>query len=79
VVHATRNHLGRELEVSRVGSPRKRVHAEVHERRAGDGVVYAAVIDGLIEGEYQLWAGAPVPIGRVRIDGGSVTEAVWRG
>jgi hypothetical protein len=78
VVHATSGHLGREVEVSRLGSPRRRTHAEVHERRAGDDVVYAAVIDGLAEGEYQLWTGAPVPIGRVRITGGAVTEVDWR-
>ena len=79
VVHASRERLGREVEVSPLGSPERRVHAEVHERRAGGWVVYAAVIDGLAEGEYQVWTGAPVPIGRVRIDGGSVTEVHWRG
>jgi hypothetical protein len=79
VVHATRGRLGREVEVSPLGSPERRVHAEVHERRAGGWVRYAAVIDGLVEGEYQVWTGAPVPIGRVRIDGGAVTEVHWRG
>ena len=79
VVHATRGRLGREVEVSPLGSPECRVHAEVHERRAGGWVRYAAVIDGLAEGEYQVWTGAPVPIGRVRIDGGAVTEVHWRG
>jgi hypothetical protein len=78
VVHATRGRLGREVEVSPVGSPERRVHAEVHERRAGGDVLYAAVIDGLAEGEYQVWTGAPVPTG-VRIDGGSVTEIEWSG
>ena len=33
-------------------------HAEVHERRAVGVVLYAAVIDGLAEGEYRVW---PVP------------------
>jgi hypothetical protein len=79
VVHATRTHLGREVEVSPLGSPRRRVHAEVHERRAGEDVLYAAVIDGLSEGDYQVWTGAPVPTGRVRIAGGAVTEVHWRG
>ena len=79
VVHATRGRLGREVEVSRLGSPDRRVHAEVHERSAGGDTLYAAVIDGLAEGEYQVWTGAPVPTGRVRIDAGSVTEVHWRG
>jgi hypothetical protein len=79
VVHATRGRLGREVEVSPLGSPDRRTHAEVHERRAGGDALYAAVIDGLAEGEYQVWTGAPVPIGRVRIQGGAVTEVHWRG
>jgi hypothetical protein len=79
VVHATSERLGREVEVSPLGSPDRRVHAEVHERRAGGDTVYAAVIDGLAEGEYQVWTGAPVPIGRARIHPGSVTEVHWRG
>ena len=79
VVHSTHERLGREVEVSPIGSPERRVHAEVHERRAGGDVLYAAVIDGLTEGEYQVWAGAPVPIGRVRIQGGTVAEVHWRG
>ena len=79
VVHASRDRLGREVEVSRIGSPGRRVHAEVHERRAGWDVLYAAVIDGLAEGEYQVWTGAPAPTGRVRIEGGSVTAIEWNG
>ena len=78
-MHAIRARLGREVEASPVGSPKRRVHAEVHERRAGGNVLYAAVIDGLAEGEYQVWTGAPVPAGRVRIEGGSVTEIAWNG
>jgi hypothetical protein len=79
VVHATRGRLGREVEVSPLGSPERRVHAEVHQRRAGGDALYAAVIDGLAEGEYQVWTGAPAPAGRVRIDGGAVTEIQWNG
>jgi hypothetical protein len=77
VVHATREFVGREVEVSPVRLPFDRQHADVHERHAGDGVVYAAVIDGLAEGEYHVWTGASVPIGRVRIAGGCVTDAEW--
>jgi hypothetical protein len=77
VVHATRGVLGREVEVSPVGSPFSRQHADVHERHAGGEVVYAAVIDGLAEGEYHVWTGASVPTGRVVITGGCVTEADW--
>jgi hypothetical protein len=77
VVVATEGQLGREVEVSPVRSPFSRVHADVHERRAGDDVVYAAVIGGLAEGEYHVWTGAPVALGRVRITGGCVTEAEW--
>jgi hypothetical protein len=79
VVHASREHLGREVEVSRVDAPSWRKHADVHERRAGERVLYAAVIDGLAEGEYQVWTAAPAPTARVCIDGGSVTEVHWRG
>ena len=62
--------VGREVEVSPLDSPVTGTHAEVHERQAGGDARYAAVIDGLAEGEYQVWAGAPVPIGRVCIDAG---------
>jgi len=78
VVHATPGLLGREVEVSPLGSPGRRVHADVHERRAGDDVVCAAVIDGLAEGEYLMWTGAPMPADRVRITSGCVTEVEWR-
>jgi hypothetical protein len=78
VVHASQARQGREVEVSRVDMPSWRKHADVHERRAGERVVYAAVIDGLVEGEYDVWAGVPAPTGRVRIEGGSVTEFDWR-
>ena len=78
VVHASQGQLGREVEVSRVDMPSWRKHAEVHERRAGDCVLYAAVIDGLVKGEYDVWAGVPAPAGRVRVEGGSVTESDWR-
>jgi hypothetical protein len=79
VVHASQGRQGREVEVSRVDMPSWRKHAEVHKRVAGSGVLYAAVIDGLVEGEYQIWTGAPVPMARIRIDGGSVTEVRWNG
>jgi hypothetical protein len=78
VVHATREALGREVEVSPVRSPFTRRHADVHERHVpGGGVVHAAVIDGLVEGEYHVWTGAPVALGRVRIADGCVTDVEW--
>ena len=61
--------------MSPVRSPFTRTHADVHERHAGDGVVYAAVIDGLAEGEYHVWTGAPVRGVRIR---GCVTEGGLR-
>ena len=79
VVHASRERLGREVEVSRVDMPSWRKHADVHERRAGERVLYAAVIDGLAEGEYQVWTDAPVPTAYVRIEDDCVTEFDWSG
>ena len=80
VVHATRGRLGREVEVSPVWAHRTgECTPKCTNAGPGGTSLYAAVIDGLAEGEYQVWTGAPVPTGRVRIDAGSVTEVHWRG
>ena len=76
VVHATEALLGREAEVSPAGAGTQRVHAVVHQQRAGGRRVFAAVFPSLGQGDYVLWDGESM-LGRVKITGGQVTEVAW--
>jgi hypothetical protein len=68
---------GREIEISRNGSDDPRTHAAVRERRLPDGSVYCIVYDGLIAGDYTVWADDTTPAGTVRVNGAHVTEVNW--
>ena len=76
VVHAPKALLGREVEVSPAGGGTRRVHAVVHQRRAGGQPLFAAVFPALAHGGYLLWDGERT-LGRVKITGGQVTELTW--
>jgi hypothetical protein len=77
VVHATEPLLGREIEASSPAAGASRVHALVHQRRAGDRPLFAAVFPALAQGDYELWEGGRT-VGRVKITGGRVTEVALR-
>jgi len=78
VVNAPPEFLGREVEVAPSRPGARRVHAVVHERRAGSSTVYAAVFDSLVEGDYELWESPHAPAEPVAVVGGRVIEVDWR-
>jgi hypothetical protein len=78
VVNAPPEFLGREVEVAPSRSGARRVHAVVHQRRAGSSTVYAAVFDSLAEGDYDLWETPLAPAEPVAVVGGRVSEVDWR-
>jgi len=74
VIRTTEDLRGMEIEVSPCGDDNARQHVEVHERRAGDKAVFAAVFPGLSAGTYTIWRGPDEPWREVVIRGGRVEE-----
>jgi hypothetical protein len=78
VLHTPAELAGQEIEISPRGVPAgRRTHSQVHERRAGGGVQYAAVYPGLAAGDYTIWRDATTAAGDVTISGGQVTSYQW--
>ena len=77
VLYVAASELGREIEVSLVGSAARRTHASVRERRLDRGSRYCVVYDGLAAGEYTIWADDTTPAGTAAVTGGRVTELDW--
>jgi len=69
---------GREIEVSRTGSPDQRTHVEVLERLVDGKTVFAAAYPELKEGLYDVWGDGGNPVDSVTITGGSVATRDWR-
>ena len=71
--------LGREIEISPGGAATAvgRTHSLVRERRTASGTSYAAVYPGLAAGRYLIWRRTDTPLGKVTIDGGTVTRFRW--
>jgi hypothetical protein len=76
VLYTAPEQCGVEIDIEPVGRPAQRTHVAVRERQLVTGSVYAAFYPSLAAGEYTLLLpdGARV----VAIDGGAVTETVWR-
>jgi len=70
---------GREVELSRLCAPDRRVHAVVHERLTGRAPVHAAVFVDVTEGEVELWTGGPSPAGTANVRSGEVATVDLRG
>ncbi|HEY1332200.1 MAG TPA: phospholipase [Actinomycetota bacterium] len=77
VVHAAAHDVGREIELSPCGQPSNRVHAQVHPRRAGPLVAFAAVFDAVPTGEYDLWRDATTVACGVTVPDGAVANVAW--
>jgi hypothetical protein len=77
VLYVPESQLGREIEVSRVGSAGHRTHAAVRERRVAAGSRYCVVYTGLVAGEYTVWSDDETPAGTVTVAGGRVNETDW--
>ena len=77
VIRTTEDVRGLEIEVSPRGDDNARQHVEVHERRAGDKAVFAAVFPDLSAGEYTIWRGPDERWREVVIHGGRVEEVDW--
>src|ERR1700736_2764838 len=77
VIRTTAELRGMEIEVSPLGDDGDRQHVEVHERRTGDGAVFAAVFPALRAGTYAIWRGPDKCWGDVAIRDGSVEEVDW--
>ena len=70
---------GNEIEISPCGDASARSHNQVHERRFNGFACFAAVYPDLRAGEYDLWSGDDsVPVDRVTVVGGRITELDWR-
>jgi hypothetical protein len=63
---------GAEIEIGAAGA--RRTHACVRERPGGQGTCYAAVYQGLAEGDYTIWGDSGTPLTSVRITGGRITQ-----
>ncbi len=69
---------GQEIEISPVsGTPGRRTHSLVRERRTSAGVSYAAVYPDLPAGDYTIWRDAGTAAATVTIAGGRVTRCRW--
>jgi hypothetical protein len=77
VLHVAADQIGREIEISRLGSDGPRTHAAVRERRIDAGSLHCVVYAGLAAGEYTIWADDTTPGGTVTVIGGRVTELDW--
>lgn len=77
VLYAPATQLGREIEISAVGSVGKRTHAAVRERRVQNGSCYCVFYERLAAGDYTIWADETTPAGRATVTGGRVTELDW--
>lgn len=77
VLYVPATDLGREIEISQVGSSGPRTHAAVRERRMDHGTLHCAVYAGLAAGEYTIWADDTTPGGTATVIGGRVTELDW--
>ena len=77
VIRTTEDLSGMEIEVSPRGDDDARQHVEVHERRAGDKAVFAAVFPGLNAGTYTIWRGPEEHLREVVSRGGRVEEVDW--
>ena len=75
VIYPAERYRGREIEISRAGSPR-RVHTGVHERRTHSGGVLSAIFGSLEAGEYRIWEDAQTCGPDVVIADGAVAEIV---
>ncbi len=71
-------HNEREVEISPLGDETARTHTAIHERRVGEGVVFAGLFPALQAGEYRLWTDDPALPDRVTILGGEVATVDWR-
>jgi hypothetical protein len=77
VIYTPASCNGDEYDVSPVGDPQRRTHAEVRARYTGAGVVWSEVVSGLRAGRYTVWRDAVTPVGEVDITGGAVAEFEW--
>ena len=77
VLYVSAAQLGREIEVSTVGSAGHRTHAAVRERHVASGSRYCVVYTGLTAGDYTVWSDSDTPAGTVTVVGGRVTETDW--
>jgi hypothetical protein len=79
IVHAPRDLVGTEVEISPASDDGRRSHKDVLERAIAGRAAYTAVFDALPEGTYTLWS-HDVPRSRgVAVTGGSVAEIDWTG
>ena len=77
VLYVAADQIGREIEISQVGSFGPRTHAAVRERRLERGALHCVVYTGLAAGEYTIWADETTPGGTTTVIGGHVTELDW--
>jgi hypothetical protein len=65
---------GHEIEISRVGEPR-RVHTGVHERTTQTGSRLTAIFGSLAAGDYVVWADGTSPGPVLTVSDGVIAEA----
>jgi hypothetical protein len=69
---------GREIEISRAGSPAApRTHAQVRERPGGRGRCYSALYPGLAAGTYSVWRDEVTVATTVTVTGGQIACCSW--
>lgn len=74
ILYTPEDLAGAEIEISPRSPGARRTHACVRERRGDHGTSYAAVYQGLAEGDYTIWGQADAPLAAVTITGGRVTQ-----
>jgi hypothetical protein len=77
IVHTPAELAGSEIEIRPTGVPWDGTHVAVRARQIPNGLLYAAVFPGLLEGTYEVRvrdAAQPAPVATLAVEGGRVVE-----
>jgi hypothetical protein len=74
IIYPSEHHRGREIEISRVGGDRRRIHTGVHERSTKAGPKLTAIFGSLVEGDWIVWADEATARTTIRVAESAVTE-----
>jgi hypothetical protein len=74
IIYPSERFRGREIEISRVGENRHRVHTGVHDRTTQTGAILTAIFGSLPAAEYLVWQGAETEGPLVTVPDGAIAE-----
>ncbi|AHH95943.1 hypothetical protein GCM10010174_25570 [Kutzneria viridogrisea] len=77
IIHAGRELLECEIELSPIGLDDARFHNVVHDRWIAGQIHYCAVFPAVTAGNYTVWCDATTKHGTVLVHGGEVADYHW--